>query len=222
MSVLTELPPQFSLDEVLALAHEIYGFEGTLTVLESERDQNVRLTEAGGQSWVIKIANGAEDQQALDFQAELLSHVFAIDPALPLPHIRKTLSGERLGRCQGVDGRYHFVRAVSWLPGKPFALDKKTKRQFDGLGETLGRLTLALQGFAHAGAIRDFDWDLNQAGRSRARLQFIDDPFRREIITYFLDRFDSGVAAQLKRCRAQVIHADANNYNVFVDETHDG
>jgi len=222
VSVLTELPPQFSLDEVCALVREIYGLEGIVAALESERDQNVRLTEVNGQGWVIKIANGAEDQQALDFQAALLSHAFEMYPSLPLPHIRKTLNGEWLGRCQGSDGRVHFVRAVSWLPGKPFALGKKTEQQFDGLGETLGLLTLALQGFAHAGAIRDFDWDLTQAGRSRARLQFIDDPVRREIITYFLDRFDSGVAAQLKRCRAQVIHADANDYNVLVDETHDG
>ena len=46
-----------------------------------------------------------------------------------------------------------------------------------------------------------------------------DNPVQREIIIYFLDRFDQGVAARLKRCRAQVIHADANDYNVLVDET---
>ena len=222
MSVLTELPPQFLLDEVRVLARELYELEGIVAPLESERDQNVRLTEANGQGWVIKIANAAEDQQALDFQAALLSHAFEMDPSLPLPHIRKTLSGEWLGQCKGRDGRPHFVRAVSWLPGKPFALGKKTERQFDGLGETLGRLTRALQGFAHVGAIRDFDWDLTQAGSSRARLHFIDDPVRREIVTYFLDRFDQGVSARLKRCRAQVIHADANDYNVLVDETQDG
>jgi len=76
VSVLTELSPQFSLDEVRAFAREIYGLEGIVAALESERDQNVRLTEVNGQGWVIKIANGAEDQQALDFQAALLSHAF--------------------------------------------------------------------------------------------------------------------------------------------------
>ena len=69
-----------------------------VAALESERDQNVQLTEVNGQGWVIKIANGAEDQQALDFQAALLSHAFEMYPSLPLPNIRKTLNGEWLGR----------------------------------------------------------------------------------------------------------------------------
>jgi len=222
VSVLDQLPPEFSPDEIRSLARELYGLEGAISALDSERDQNTRVTEPNGQAWVIKVANIAEDQQGLDFQAALLSHAFDMDPHLALPRVRKTSTGELLGRWQGSDGRTHFVRAVSWLDGKPFALGKKSERHFESLGETLGRLTVALQGFAHAGAIRAFDWDLTQGGRSRSRLHFIDDPVRREILTYFLDRFDGGVAARLKGCRAQIIHADANDYNVLVDDAQNG
>jgi 4-aminobutyrate aminotransferase-like enzyme/Ser/Thr protein kinase RdoA (MazF antagonist) len=217
MSVLTSLPPAFPVDKVEAIVDDLYGIKGKFYALDSERDQNFRLTEASGQSWVVKIANQAEDVQALDFQAALLRHVAELDPALPLPHLKPTLNGEILGHCTSVEGKSHFVRVVGWLPGKPFAKGHKSSALFASFGETLGRLTKALQGFGHPGAARDFDWDVAQAGKSRARLAYIDEPEQRDIVEYFLDRFDAYVAPRLKRCRAQVIHGDANDYNVLVD-----
>ena len=217
MSVLTSLPPTFSPEKVTAILADLYGVRGNLAPLDSERDQNFKLTEPGGQSWVVKIANVAEELQALDFQAALLRHVAEIDPALPLPHLRRTLSDEILGRCVGDDGRPYFVRVVNWLPGKPFAKGNKSASLFASFGDTLGRLTRALQGFGHPGASRAFDWDIAQAWRSEARLSFIDDPVQHEILSYFFGRYDEIVAPRLRRCRAQVIHGDANDYNVLVD-----
>lgn len=218
MSVLTVLPPTFALAKVEAIVRDLYGIGGKFTPLDSERDQNFRLLEPSGQGWVVKIANQAEDLEALEFQAGLLRHVAEIDPALPLPHLKTTLSGDILGQCKAVDGSVHFVRVVNYLPGKPFAKGQKSPALMANFGAVLGRLTLALQGFGHAGAVRVFDWDLVRAGKSRARLAFIDDPVQREILEYFLGRFDRIVAPALKRCRAQVIHGDANDYNVLVDE----
>jgi 4-aminobutyrate aminotransferase-like enzyme/Ser/Thr protein kinase RdoA (MazF antagonist) len=218
MSVLNTLPPAFSLDHVTRIIAAEYGLAGEISPLDSERDQNFRLVTADGDGWVIKIANAAEDISALDFQAGLLRHALAIDPGLPLPALRPTLTGAALGHCQGADGQPHFVRAVRWLPGKPFALGQKSPELFADFGAVLGRLTRALQGYAHAGAIRDFDWDIVQTGNARGRLHHIDDPEQRALVTYFLDRFDHLVAPTLKRCRAQIIHGDANDYNVLVDE----
>ncbi|WP_374649892.1 aminotransferase class III-fold pyridoxal phosphate-dependent enzyme [Dongia sp.] len=217
MSVLTSLPPAFAVAKVETIVDTLYGLAGTLAPLDSERDQNFRLTEGNGQSWVVKIANVAEDLPALDFQAGLLRHVAEIDPALPLPHVKPTLNGEILGRCTGDDGKSYFVRVVSWLPGKPFAKGNKSPALLADFGDKLGRLTRALQGFGHAAAARAFDWDVAQAGRSRARLAYIDEAWQRDILEYFLDRFDTMVGPRLKRCRAQVIHGDANDYNVLVD-----
>lgn len=74
------------------------------------------------------------------------------------------------------------------------------------LGETLGRLSVALQGFVHAGAIREFDWDLTQAGRSRSRLHFIDDPVRREILTHFLEEASFEPAIRIEGSRSNQLH----------------
>jgi 4-aminobutyrate aminotransferase-like enzyme/Ser/Thr protein kinase RdoA (MazF antagonist) len=219
MSVLTVLPPAFAPTDVNRAVRDLYGLEGSLSPLDSERDQNFRLTESSGRSWVVKIANPAESRDALDFQAALLRHVAEMDADLPLPHLRSTLAGENLGHCTGPDGQRHFMRVVSWLPGKPFAIGPRTAASLEQLGETLGRLAVALQGFGHPAAHRAFDWDLSQAGRSRDRLNFVKDTKRREVLGYFLDRFETQVEPALRRTRAQVIHGDVNDYNLLVDET---
>lgn len=217
MSVLTTLPPAFTPGEVIAIAGELYGLTGNLAPLESERDQNFRLTEADGTGWVLKIANEAEDGQALAFQAALLRHVQGVDPDLPLPHLRPTLAGEDLGKARPRSGPEHFVRLVSWLPGQLFSSCRKTGEIHDSLGETLGRLDRALQSFGHAGAHRIFDWDIKQAGRSRGRLQFIENRTQRAILEHFLRRFQDKIATPLARLRTQVVHGDANDNNLLVD-----
>lgn len=216
MSVLTTEPPALSVQAAAAIARELYALDGTLTPLDSERDQNFRLTEADGTSWVLKIANAAEDFAALDFQAALLRHVQAVDATLPLPHLRATVGGEQLGRARSGEGQEHFVRMVSWLPGRLYSSCRRTPELLDSLGETLGRLDRALQGFGHTGAHRVFDWDIRQAGRSQARLDFLEGE-QRELVAHFLGRFEARIAPRLARVRAQVIHGDANDNNLLVD-----
>ena len=217
MSVLTTLPPAFSVEEAADVARDLYGLAGTLASLDSERDQNFRLTEADGASWVLKIANAAEGLEALGFQAALLRHVQAVDGGLPLPHLRPTKGGDQLGRVRSRAGQEHFVRVVSWLPGQLYSSCRRTPELLDSLGEMLGRLDKALQGFGHAGAHRIFDWDIHQAGRSQERLRFVDDVAQRGILEHFLERFETTIAPRLGRVRAQVIHGDANDNNLLVD-----
>src|SRR5215813_11664342 len=135
MSVLTTLPPAFAPSEVAAIARDLYGLAGSLAPLDSERDQNFRLTEADGTSWVLKIANAAEDHQALAFQAALLRHIQNVDPSLPLPHLRPTLSGEDLGKTGRSGGGEHFVRLVSWLPGTLYSGSTRSAALHDSLGK---------------------------------------------------------------------------------------
>ena len=218
--VLTTKPPALPRHVVSAFLREHYGLAGTLTALDSERDQNFRLDEeSGGDStnrrWVVKVANAAEELPALELQAAIFHHVEVVDPTLAVPRIRLTSAGDPLATCEA-GGTRHFVRVVGWLDGAPFASATGARAALPALGAALGRLGAALRGFAHPGAIRQFDWDLSCAARSRARLHFVADPARRALAEYFLDRFDDLVAPALRRCRAQVIHGDANDHNVLV------
>jgi len=212
MSITEQAPPSFSPDQVADLARRHYGLAGRLDPLDSERDQNFRLTEADGTAWVVKIANAAEAASTLDFQRAMLAHLADHAPGLPVPRLRPGLDGTVL---TPVDG--HFMRVVSHLPGEKFAGAVRTPELLDSLGTMLGRLNAALLPFGHPGAYHDLDWDLRNAGRSRGRLVHVADPADRALLERFLDRWDAGVGQGLQRCRAGVIHNDANDHNLLID-----
>ncbi len=218
MSVLTTLPPSFADDAVAKLLRDEFGLAGSLIPLNSERDQNFRLIDAAGERWVVKIANAAEDVETLELQEALLLHVAATDPRVDVPRLRDTWNGKRLVSCKSPSGAEHFVRVVRWLDGDTLAARGRSGERLSALGQTLGRLTSALRGFMHRGALRDFDWDLARTPRARERLSFIDDGDRHELLVYFLDRFDRRAAPALRHARSQVIHGDANDHNVLVRE----
>jgi len=216
MTDLDHPAPDFPLEQAARLAREHFGVDGELSRLDSERDQNFRLVSASG-DWTFKIVNASEPALESEFQAALFDHLGAVAPELALPRLRKTVSGSTLATAEGASGARHVLRMVSWLPGKPLAESARTPEVLHSLGRMMGRMDRALQGFMHPGALRVFDWDIRRAGESRSRLHHIADDADRALVTRFLDRFDAHVAPRLPALRAQVIHNDANDWNVLVD-----
>lgn len=217
MTDVTYPAPQFSQEEAIALASSHYGVSGKVSSLESERDQNFRLTAEDGSSWILKIVNASEPRSESEFQAALLDHLSRADANLAVPCLHNTLSGASLAHVSGAGAERHALRLVSWLPGQPLAAAERTPELLENLGGALGRLDRALQGFIHPGALRSFDWDIRQAGAARARLHHVDDAEDRALVARLLDHFDEVVAPRLATLRAQVIHNDANDWNVLVD-----
>lgn len=200
------------IDDVL---RDFYGLSGGLTRLDSERDQNVLVTSERGR-FVMKISNAAETAEALDFQAAMLDHMMRADPTLPLPALVRTLTGHLSVTMNGPGGSVHHVRLLSFLDGGPLAKAVKTAALLEELGETLGRMSVALSGFIHRGAVRAYEWDLKRAGDSRGRLAAIASEADRAMLARFIDRFEADVLSRLARLRSGVIHNDGNDWNVLV------
>ncbi len=210
--------PQFSIDEAGVLLAGHYGLEGTLARLDSERDQNFKVTAADGRIYILKIVNAGEPQVESDFQTALLGHVGRHAADLPVPHIRPTLSGHDLAETTSSAGVRHLVRLVSWIPGVPLAQSARSDAALTSLGGLLGRFVGALKGFMHPGALRDLDWDIRNAGRSAERLRHVANADDRALLQRFIDRFEGKVAPRLATLRSAVIHNDANDWNVLVAE----
>ena len=198
---------------VLLASH--FGIDGVLTPLDSERDQNFHVRAPHGE-FTLKIVNAAEPASAMAFQTTLLRHAAAVDPALPLPRVVPLVDGREFGDVEGPTGERHPVRLVTYLPGTPLALVAQTPETLRGLGRVLGRLDRALASFGHPGAFRDFDWHIHAVPRSRARLEAVRDPQKRALVSALLDGFDARVVPVLPHLRHQVIHNDANDWNVLV------
>ncbi|MBN9234973.1 MULTISPECIES: aminotransferase class III-fold pyridoxal phosphate-dependent enzyme [Phyllobacteriaceae] len=216
MTNITHPAPNFSLVEARALAASHFGVTGSVGNLDSERDQNFRLASEEG-DWILKVVNASEPRSESEFQTALLDHLARTGANLAVPTLRKTLDNTTLAFAADSNGAKHALRLVSWLPGKPLAEAERTPETLDSLGRALGRLDRALQGFIHPGALRSFDWDIRRAGASRRRLEHVLDANDRALLERFLDRFDAEVAPRLPALRAQVIHNDANDWNVLVD-----
>ena len=222
MTDMLKTTPDFSIDDAKCLLAEHYGLDGLLSPLDSERDQNFKVTASTGGIYILKIVNAAEPSVESDFQTALLGHVGEHAPDLPVPHIRPTMSGASLGETTSAQGVRHLLRLVGWVPGTPLAQSTRSEKALTALGRLLGRFDRTLQGFMHPGALRDLDWNIRNAGRSAGRLQHIVGTEDRALLERVLARFDRVVAPKLAKLRSTVIHNDANDWNVLVaDDDHD-
>jgi Ser/Thr protein kinase RdoA (MazF antagonist) len=193
--------PAFDLESARELAEEQFGLRATASVLASERDQNVLLTTAAGEKFVLKIANALESRGVLEAQNAVLERL-AKEVAF-CPRVWRALSGESIVRRGN-----HLVRLVTYLPGVPLAqTEPHSPALLRDLGSKLGQMDRALMGFDHPAVHRDFHWDLANGNRIiDAYSELV--PERELVLKCRLE-----LKTNLRR---SVIHGDANDYNVLV------
>jgi 4-aminobutyrate aminotransferase-like enzyme/Ser/Thr protein kinase RdoA (MazF antagonist) len=218
-SVLESSPPRFSDDDVVRIAAEFFGLEGTATNLGSERDQTF-LVEGAADAGVVKLSNLGEDPATLDLETEAILHVARFDPELPvaLPRVVCAAAGAAAYRTtvDGPEGA-HFVRLFDRLHGRHGGPEISDAAVRD-YGAMHARLNLALRNFFHPGAGRELLWDLAHAAKLRPLAGTIEDAQRRRLVEVVLDRYDANVAPRWQRLRAHVVHGDLNLDNVLLDD----
>jgi 4-aminobutyrate aminotransferase-like enzyme/Ser/Thr protein kinase RdoA (MazF antagonist) len=216
MDVVVQHAPRFDGPSAEKLARDAFGVTGQATPLPSERDQNFRVTTAGGDAFVLKIANATERVAHLEFENAALDHLAAHDPTLGVPRVRRTASGEAIVRAKGPDGREHLVRMLGWVPGRVLAgVAPHTEALLASLGRLVARTNRAFEGFAHPAMDREFPWDLCRTPWIASELHRHGDPARRTLVERVLDAFRTDVAPRLDLLRRRVIHDDWNDYNVL-------
>jgi 4-aminobutyrate aminotransferase-like enzyme/Ser/Thr protein kinase RdoA (MazF antagonist) len=207
--------PRFSEPEAIAIARDVFAVEASARSLPSERDQNFLLTLTDGRRRVLKIANANEERRMLETQNQVMRH---LEQRLSFcPRVIAGRDGEFIGEAVSPFGNRHFVRLVSFLPGRPLA---EVKRHGAGLmtdlGRRMGELARALADFAVPDVRRDFYWDLAQAPRQIAEYSpLIRDPGFRELIEKGSADFAAQIGPLLPGLRCSVIFNDANDRNVL-------
>jgi Ser/Thr protein kinase RdoA (MazF antagonist) len=211
--LLLEHAPHFGPNTVSEIARDEYDIVGRITTLPSERDQNFLLTTDAGQKFVLKIANALEDRAQLDAQEQVLKHLATHISFCP--RIVPTRSGELLTQLQS----NNFVRVVTYLPGIPLAeVTPHTDEILRDLGRKMGQLDRALTDFDHPATHRKFHWDLaNGLQIIQEYHGLINDTRLRVLVRQFSIDFERDTKMLLATLRRSVIHADANDYNVLVD-----
>jgi len=217
---LVEHAPAIAEQDAMRLARELYGVEGTAHPLPSERDQNFLIRDGQGRAFVLKIANATEQEQILDFQNRAMEHLASRLKDVFVPRLIPTREGQSIATVTCAAGTRHFVRLVSYLPGVCLARVKPQRPELlESLGAAVARIDQAFGGFTHPAMHREFHWDLKHTLRMRELLGHIADAERRKQVEGIFARFEREVQTALPTLRAQVIHNDANDYNVLVSPT---
>ena len=223
MSNLVEHAPRFSRRQAAALVKAAFNLTVSADRLPSERDQNFRLSGETGDPFVLKIANAMESREVLEFQNLAMTHVVKKGAALfgefdPCPRVCSTPGGEEILSVDGEDGARHFVRLLSYLPGKPLArVNPHDNGLLFSLGSFVGRIDRLLENFDHPATRRAFHWDLARCGEVVAsKIDALEPGSRRDLVQVLLDRYLAETAPRLAGLRTSVIHSDVNDYNVLV------
>jgi 4-aminobutyrate aminotransferase-like enzyme/Ser/Thr protein kinase RdoA (MazF antagonist) len=212
--------PFFTAEDASCIALELYGLRVKARTLPGERDCNFHLKTEAGQEFVLKIAPEVERRDAIDLQNKALEHLAAHEPALLLPRVHVTTEGKTIATLTNPDGTTHFVRMLTYITGKVLAETRPhTPELLYSLGSMMGKMDYALQDFTHPAAHRTLKWDLQHTHWIHDYLQYIDQREHRAIVERFLAQFEKQALPQLPKLRMSVIHNDANDYNVLIDDT---
>ncbi|HID51951.1 MAG TPA: hypothetical protein EYP41_07945, partial [Anaerolineae bacterium] len=205
----TTKQPDFTLAEAAALLRQRYGRSGTLTPLPGEYDQNFRLDTPDGRSCILKISPPDTPPELLAMQDEALTFIARRLPqACPQPIPPATSH-----QLPATDRR---SRLLTWLPGTLYAHARPHTAVLQrSLGQFIGQLDKALAAFEHPAAHRRLQWDLSQAASVAGYTKCITGKEDRALAERFLDAFQRRVQPCLPHLRRQIIHNDANDYNVL-------
>ena len=240
--------PDFTSEEALALARERYGIEARVLELPSERDQNFLLRPRGhggragpmeegasadgkaadGEAFVLKIGNPEEDEGSLAMQNAILARLAAARPGpddarrAPFPRVVRDLRGSALAAVEKEGVRYQ-LRLVTYLPGVPVARVRPQRPELlRSWGSVLARLNATLADFDHPAAERGFHWDLRAASSIfEERVGSVKGRDRRALLRRRMADCETRLAPLVPDLRTQVVHGDANDYNVLANRVED-
>ena len=215
-----ETPPAtpVSPEEAVAIARDLFGLDAAASPLGSNQETNLRIEVAGGERYVLKVANPGFGDDVLDLQNKAMRHVARAGTGLKVPVPVPALDGSDLVRVP-IRGRDHHVRLLSFVEGEMFSdaayLGDEVLGRFGALA---ARLSGALATFDHAAADRTLQYDSRHAARVVDRLAgSVVDPARRADATRLSDRAWTALEPVARDLRVQVVHADLADYNVVAE-----
>ncbi len=223
--------PNFNLAQAAQFARQVYAIEGTVKLLDGERDLNV-LIEASGAKFILKIANQTESPAMLACQHQVfdLLHTAKALPqvAIAVPSVNGQLV-EMLASPQTEHAPVkpttvqHACRLLPFIEGRMLAdLDSFPASLLEDLGQRLALLDQALKDYNHPALQRPLLWNMDQACEIVEVFKpLLADQQQTSLVEFFQQRFIQQVLPKQDQLRRSVIHNDANRGNVVIDSEKD-
>ncbi|MGE0218637.1 aminotransferase class III-fold pyridoxal phosphate-dependent enzyme [Mycolicibacterium sp.] len=212
------------LDEAVMLVHDRFGLAvGEPITLGGEFDQNLRVSDATGEHYLVKISTLVDaDTSTARWHEGILRHLAETAPQLPLPRLIHAHDGAPHVVVATSKGD-RMIRVLSWLPGAPLAEeDRHSDELLTELGRIAGQMSAALSTMPEPDAAITHDWDMRRAGSVvDAAIGAVGDAGHRADITTVMSWFTT-IEPLLSGLPRGVAHQDLNDSNVLVSCDADG
>lgn len=117
-----------------------------------------------------------------------------------------------------IDGKLTIIRMLSFLEGDFLGEVVHTKKLFQSFGTFLAKLNLKLQKLTnYTIKARQWEWDIQYLNLNKKYIDDIPDAKDQNIARYFFQQYEENVIPILPELRKSIIHNDANEWNVLVD-----
>ena len=217
MTIFSIQPPLFKKTEIKKIVYDLFGLHVNVKNLDSDRDQNFYLYTESKEQFVLKIYNSNESIDIINLQTNVLDHFLQNDSALiTVPKTIYTTDGKKLGRVEKNNIEY-CLRLVSFIKGKQLKDIDQKSISFYELGIFIGELNKVLDTFSDLNAKRIFPWDIGNIDYLKKRSTILNDQKEREIISYFIRKYNNKIVPNYKLLRKSIIHNDCNDHNIIVD-----
>ena len=203
---LRDLSPTFSLEQAKEIAKVFYGLERFQRELPSERDQNF-LFGNDREKFILKISNIDEDWSIIDMQNNAMKSI-GNDP-----RVIQSIHGKTIEIYEN-----HFIRLITYIEGIPLAdYPVHTNKLFFNLGRLLANIDRSLIDFQHSASKRDLYWNMINAQKIISMYKhLILNENHLNIIENILNDWMEFVVPKFSLLRSSIIHNDANDYNIIV------
>lgn len=177
---------------------------------------NVNYSVAeGSKKYIFKTYSFDQEQfDILQAENDTLLHLNQSEPQ-KYPNPIPTLSGEYLFLAE-VNEHKTICRLLTYLPGNFLGDQNPSKLLYASLGTFLAELNRSLKSYTnYTLRARNLDWDIQFLHLNKPLIDDIENDRDRNLIRYFFQQYKENVSPILPSLRRQIIHADANEWNIL-------
>jgi 4-aminobutyrate aminotransferase-like enzyme len=186
----------------------------------SDIGQNFYLKDTLQQEFILKIANPAEKKDILDAQNQALNYLASGDQIIQCPRVFRSKLGNQIEVVKDQDGQEFHVRLLTYIRGKFLnEVQPQTNTLLFNMGRFLAQLDKKLLNFEHVATFRYWHWDLKNVMDLLPYTKHIKDARKRSLCEYFLLQFETTVLSRLRDLRSSIIHNDANDHNLLINDS---
>ncbi|MBW2391444.1 MAG: phosphotransferase [Deltaproteobacteria bacterium] len=209
-------PPSFDQAVLARAALDLFGLRAEPEPLVGERDQNMLLTTAEGEKFVLKVSGPLEDPLVTELQTCALLHLEKTSPEIPVPRIIPNRQGLPADILVGDDGAEHVIRLLDHVPGITYddASDVALE-DLRAIGAFQGRVCHALASFRHPAADHFMPWDISNGLIDSEELWAGASIDTHEIAGPLRAKLAERTLPAMKKLRSQIIHGDAHVGNLL-------